>query len=102
MAMLTSLAFSSAYINNFPDTDNAFGVQLPAEEVRNNSFALLIADYGLATEAMSGKCCQTDVADLMRKKRAELEGMGKQLLFVGAGGGHGARVLGARGRRTPH
>ena len=76
----------SGYVNNFPQEDNAFGVKLPTTDVYNNSFAFLIADYGLATAAMSGECCQTDVADMMRKKRKDLEAAGKSLLFVGAGG----------------
>ena len=33
-----------------------------------------------------GKCCQTDVAHMMRAKRQELEAAGKSLLFVGASG----------------
>ena len=85
MLLLGALA-TTAYVNHFPVHDNAFGVKLPASDVRNNSFAFLIADYGLNTASMEGGCCQTDVAELMRKKRAELEGEGKTLLFVGAGG----------------
>mmetsp|Transcript_7841 Transcript_7841/g.24544 ORF Transcript_7841/g.24544 Transcript_7841/m.24544 type:complete len:395 (-) Transcript_7841:228-1412(-) len=84
--MLALASSVAAYFNTFPHADNPFGIKLPTEDIRNNSFAFLIADFGLATSAMSGKCCQTDVADLMRSKRAELERQGKQLLFVGAGG----------------
>ena len=100
--MLLSLAIAAlpsslSYINNFPDTDNAFGVKIPQTNVRNNSFAFLIADYGLPPPGTvagwsdsrwtnaTGTCCQTDVADLMRTKRIELEAAGKSLLFVGAG-----------------
>jgi hypothetical protein len=76
----------AGYINNYPLVDNAYGVKIPPSDVRNSSFAFLIADYGLATAAMTGECCQTEVADLMRKKRSELEAVGKSLLFVGAAG----------------
>ena len=74
------------YVNNFDTRDNAYGVKLPTGDVRNRSFALLIADYGLATAATSGQCCQTEVADMMRQKRKELEAQGKKLLFVGGSG----------------
>jgi hypothetical protein len=74
------------YVNHYPEGDNPFGVKLPEAELLNNSFAFLVADYGLLTKSMSSGCCQTDVADLMRAKRAELEAAGKTLLFVGAGG----------------
>ena len=74
------------YVNNYPTGDNPFGIKLPAGDIAENSFAFLMADYGLLTAAMNGTCCQTDVADLMRSKRAELEAAGKKLLFVGAGG----------------
>ncbi len=53
------------YINNFNMTDNWANVKLPSSgDVRGQSFALLIADFGLATGATSGACCQQDVADL--------------------------------------
>lgn len=84
------------YVNNFPEGDNAFGVKLPAAaNVRGDSFAFLVADFGLpppGTDAEDGdgvdlgKCCQTDVADMMRAKREELEAAGKSLLFIGASG----------------
>jgi hypothetical protein len=95
MSMLSlplALFSCCGYTNNFPTADNAFGVKLPTTDVRNNSFAFLVADFGLpppGTGAMwgdTGECCQTNVADLMRAKRAELEAAGKSLLFVGAGG----------------
>lgn len=85
----TAAATATAYTNNFPTQDNAFDIQIPAgspAEIRNNSFAFLIADYGLATSVLTGDCCQQEVADLMREKKAELETQGKQLLFVGASG----------------
>jgi hypothetical protein len=74
------------YVNNFNMSDNAFGARLPSGDVRANSFAFLIADYGLATGATSGGCCQQDVADLMREKRAELEAQGKKLVFMTGSG----------------
>ena len=93
------------YTNNFPEVDNAFGVRLPTVNVRNASFAFLVADFGLpppgttrspllddtfglpfAGDDLAGACCQTDVADMMRAKRKELEAAGKSLLFVGAAG----------------
>ena len=75
------------YVNNFPHEDNAFGVPLPTEgDVQNNSFAFLIADFGFETTSTGGDCCQTDVAELMRATRRDLERDGKRLLFVGAGG----------------
>ena len=80
-------ASSSAYVNNYDARDNAYNVQLPSKNVRENSFAFLIADYGLPTTA-DGSCCQTLVADAMRAKKQELEAKGKQLIFVG-----GARAL---------
>ena len=86
MATIFALPFATTYVNHFPTGDNAFGVKLPPSDVRNRSFAFLIADYGLATASMHGGCCQTDVADMMRAKRKELEAEGKSLLFVGAGG----------------
>ena len=91
MPMSTLIALAAAlaatgYVPNFPAEDNAYGVKLPTTNVRNNSFAFLIADYGLATSAMSGECCQTDVADMMREMRSKLEAQGRQLIFVGAGG----------------
>mmetsp|Transcript_25667 Transcript_25667/g.59961 ORF Transcript_25667/g.59961 Transcript_25667/m.59961 type:complete len:437 (-) Transcript_25667:396-1706(-) len=82
-------ASASAYTNNFPTEDNAFGVKVPTGDpaaIRNSSFAFLIADYGLATSVLTGDCCQQEVADLMRSKKTELEAQGKQLLFVGASG----------------
>ena len=89
--LLRARAASSPYVNHFPQADNAFGVRLPAADVRNSSFAFLVADFGLpppgtADASHPGQCCQTDVADMMRAKRAELEGAGKFLLFVGAAG----------------
>ena len=97
------------YTNNFPEVDNAFGVRLPTANVRNASFAFLVADFGLPppgttrspllddtfglpfagddlADGQPGQCCQTDVADMMRAKRKELEAAGKSLLFVGAAG----------------
>jgi hypothetical protein len=86
-AVTAAAASVLGYVNNFPLGDNAFGVKLPSSgDVYNRSFIFLIADFGLATDSMGGGCCQTDVADLMRSKRAELEAEGKSLLFVGAGG----------------
>jgi len=81
-----------SYVNHFPTTDNAFDVKLPSRHVRNSSFAFLVADFGLPPPGTAdagpnlGKCCQTDVAEMMRLKRAELEAAGKSLLFVGASG----------------
>ena len=96
-------AAALGYVNNFPEADNAFGVKLPPRaSVREDSFAFLIADFGLpppgtapaaagrASDGWSqvepGKCCQTDVAEMMRAKREDLEAAGKSLLFVGAAG----------------
>ena len=74
------------YINHFNTSDNAYRIKLPDSHLRERSFAFLIADFGLSTSAITGECCQTIVADMMKAKRAELEAAGKQLLFVGAGG----------------
>lgn len=91
LAQVLLHARASSYVNHFPQADNAFGVKLPAADVRNNSFAFLVADFGLpppgtADASHPGQCCQTDVADMMRAKRTELEGAGKSLIFVGAAG----------------
>lgn len=75
------------YTNNFPTEDNAFGAPLAESGKAEDSFAFVFADYGLfASSTETGECCQTKVADAMRAKRAELEGLGKTLAFVGAGG----------------
>jgi hypothetical protein len=90
LTVVTSVALG--YVNNFPAADNAFGVKLPATDLRKNSFAFLVADFGLPPPGTDeegdsiGTCCQTEVADMMRAKRAELEAVGQSLLFVGAAG----------------
>ena len=77
----------TSYVNNFPDRDNAFSIPLPSNgDVQNNSFAFLLSDFGFETTSMGGKCCQTDVAELMRVTRRNLESERKHLLFIAAGG----------------
>ncbi|KAJ1458343.1 hypothetical protein M885DRAFT_513479 [Pelagophyceae sp. CCMP2097] len=83
-AVLLGAAQAAAYTNHYDPKDNAFNIVVPPN--RGNAFALLVADFGLAVSATTGKCCQQDVADLMREKRAQLEAQGKSLLFVGAAG----------------
>ena len=88
MLLLLAALAGTGYINNYNESDNAYGVKLPATNVRANSFAFMVADFGLPPQPgiAVGDCCQTNVADLMRAKRAELEDAGKTLLFVAAGG----------------
>lgn len=75
------------YKNHFPADDNPFGAPLAPSGKAEDSFAFVFADYGLfVSSTETGECCQTKVADAMRAKRAELEGLGKTLAFVGAGG----------------
>ena len=74
-----------SYVNNFPTHDNPYNISLPAD--RDASFAFLLADFGTDTIVPGHTpCCQLDVANAMRAKRAELEAQGKSLLFVAAGG----------------
>jgi hypothetical protein len=91
--LLLLTTFCASYTNNYLRGDNAFGVKLPETDVRNNSFAFLVADFGLPPPGTAGpapqtvgECCQTNVADLMRAKRTALEATGKSLLFVAASG----------------
>ena len=91
IALLVSLTEAAAYVNNYNESNNAYGVKLPKTNLRANSFAFMIADFGLPPQpgiapTNINSCCQTNVADLMRTKRAELEAAGKTLLFVAAGG----------------
>ena len=83
--MLALFASAPSYVNNFPAHDNPYNISLPAD--RDASFAFLLADFGTDTIAPGHTpCCQLDVANAMRAKRAELEAQGKSLLFVAAGG----------------
>lgn len=38
-------SFSHGYVNNYPEEDNPFGIELPPVSVRANSFAFLVADF---------------------------------------------------------
>ena len=83
--MLALFATTPSYVNNFPAHDNPYNISLPAD--RDASFAFLLADFGTDTIVPGHTpCCQLDVANAMRAKRAELEAQGKSLLFVAAGG----------------
>ena len=83
--MLALFASAPSYVNHFPAHDNPYNISLPAD--RDASFAFLLADFGTDTIAPGHTpCCQLDVANAMRAKRAELEAQGKSLLFVAAGG----------------
>ena len=83
--MLALFASAPSYVNHFPAHDNPYNIGLPAD--RDASFAFLLADFGTDTIVPGHTpCCQLDVANAMRAKRAELEAQGKSLLFVAAGG----------------
>ena len=103
---------SGTYVNNYPTEDDPFGALPPNHKDDGSVYAFLIADNGLSqlkdhagdddciikgqcnednapiygTPDTNGPCCQTMVADLMRKKRLELQAQGKRLAFIGAAG----------------
>ena len=69
---MLALFATPSYVNHFPAHDNPYNISLPAD--RDASFAFLLADFGTDTIVPGHTpCCQLDVANAMRAKRAELE-----------------------------
>lgn len=83
------------YTNHYPSGDDAFGLLPPGAEDDGSSVGFLLGDHGLSEKKdfakpgdlfrpgeVGGECCQLDVADLMRKRRLELENENKTLRFI--------------------